>query len=209
MRGRCRPRTQRLKDSPGVIADRYETATVLFSDIVGFTELSAKLPPDELVKKLDTVFTRFDEIADQLGLEKIKTIGDAYMVAGGIPHPRADHAEAVCEMALRMRASIAESGEALHVRIGVHTGPIVAGVIGKKKFIYDVWGDTVNTASRMESHGVPGKIQVSAATRDATRGAFAFEMRGEIAVKGKGAMTTYFLEARREAEGERAATLPE
>lgn len=204
---------ERLKNEPDTtIADRFESATVLFSDIVGFTELSARLLPDEIVRRLDEVFTRFDGIADQLELEKIKTIGDAYMVAGGVPTRRADHAVAVCEMALRMRDALAElaagMAEPIAVRIGVHTGPVVAGVIGKKKFIYDVWGDTVNTASRMESHGVPGAIQVSAATYQATKDAFEYEERGAIAVKGKGEMTTYLLVGRRHAEPERVASLP-
>ena len=204
---------ERLKNEPDTtIAERFESATVLFSDIVGFTQLSARLAPDEIVRRLDEVFSRFDGIADELELEKIKTIGDAYMVAGGVPARRVDHAAAVCDMALRMRESLAELAprmpEPLAVRIGVHTGPVVAGVIGKKKFIYDVWGDTVNTASRMESHGLPGAIQVSAATYEATKDLFDYEARGAIAVKGKGEMTTYFLIGRRPLEEERVATLP-
>jgi class 3 adenylate cyclase len=204
---------ERLKKAPGVvIADRFTSATVLFSDIVGFTELSTRLTPEELVKRLDAIFTRFDALADQLGLEKIKTIGDAYMVCGGIPTARPDHAEAVCEMALRIRDCVAqlaeELGGDLSVRIGVHSGPVVAGVIGKKKFIYDVWGDTVNTASRMESHGVPGSIQVSEATFELTHAMFDFERRGTVAVKGKGDMTTYLLVRRKPPESERRAALP-
>jgi len=193
----------RLLAEPGVIADRFDEATVLFSDIVGFTELSSRLPPDELVRRLDAVFSQWDGIADELGLEKIKTIGDAYMVAGGVPSPRADHATAVLEMALRMRGSLAklspELGGELRVRIGVHSGALVGGVIGTKKFIYDVWGDTVNVASRMESHGSPGEVQVSESVYEATKDAFDFEPRGEITVKGKGAMKTYFLRGRRSA----------
>lgn len=205
---------ERLKNEPDTtIADRFESATVLFSDIVGFTELSARLAPDEIVRRLDEVFSRFDGIADELELEKIKTIGDAYMVAGGVPARRADHAAAVCEMALRMRDTLAElagkMAEPINVRIGVHTGPVVAGVIGKKKFIYDVWGDTVNTASRMESHSVPGSIQVSEATYEATKELFEFESRGTITVKGKGEMRTYFLLRRRPLAEERVAALPE
>lgn len=200
---------ERLKKDPGVvIADQFTGATVLFSDIVGFTQLSTRMTPEALVKRLDEIFTRFDEIADQLGLEKIKTIGDAYMVCGGIPLSRSDHAEAVCEMALRMRDCIDELGGELSVRIGVHTGPVVAGVIGKKKFIYDVWGDTVNTASRMESHGVPGAIQVSAATYAITKNDFDYETRGTISVKGKGEMETYLLLRRRAPESERKASVP-
>jgi len=215
---------ERLKNSPDkIIADRFTSATVLFSDIVGFTQLSSRLAAEEIVKRLDEVFSRFDGIADELELEKIKTIGDAYMVAGGVPARRSGHAEAICEMALRMRDCVAElareyasksSGEdepPLAVRIGVHTGPVVAGVIGKKKFIYDVWGDTVNTASRMESHGVPGSIQVSEATYEAAKDKFLFEPRGSITVKGKGEMTTYLLVGRKELviEDGRAASLPE
>jgi class 3 adenylate cyclase len=202
----------RLKKEPGiVIADRFASATVLFSDIVGFTQLSTKLPAEEIVKTLDEIFTRFDLIADQLGLEKIKTIGDAYMVCGGVPLARADHAEAVCEMAIRMRDCIdalrAERGSDLRVRIGVHTGPVIAGVIGKKKFIYDVWGDTVNTASRMESHGVPDAIQVSDATYEQTKTIFEFENRGTIDVKGKGEMKTHLLLRRVPLEEERGSVM--
>ena len=199
---------ERLKESPGVIADRFESATVLFSDVVGFTRLSASLEPDELVRRLDAIFSKFDELAGQLGLEKIKTIGDAYMVAGGIPVQRDGHVEAVCEMAMRMRDCLAAIDPEVEIRIGVHTGPVVAGVIGTKKFIYDVWGDTVNTASRMESHGVPGKIHVSEAIHEAVGHLFDLECRGEIAVKGKGNMTTYLLHARRALETEREASLP-
>jgi class 3 adenylate cyclase len=204
---------ERLKNEPGVvIADRFAGATVLFSDIVGFTQMSTRLSAEEIVKRLDEIFTRFDDIADQLGLEKIKTIGDAYMVCGGIPTARGDHAEAICEMALRMRdcvdALAVELGGDFQVRIGVHTGPVVAGVIGKKKFIYDVWGDTVNTASRMESHGVANQIHVSDATYAATKDVFEFESRGTIPVKGKGGMHTYLLLRRRSLDAERNASLP-
>lgn len=201
---------ERLKNEPDVtIADRFESATVLFCDIVGFTELSARLSPDEIVRRLDGVFTRFDAIADQLGLEKIKTIGDAYMVAGGVPGRRDDHADAVCDMALRMRESLTamDLDEPVRVRIGIHTGPVVAGVIGKKKFIYDVWGDTVNTASRMESHGMAGEIQVSEATYEATKERFDYDARGEVAVKGKGDMRTWLLRGRKEPEVSRAAII--
>lgn len=203
----------RLKNEPGVvIADRFASATVLFSDIVGFTQLSTQMTPEDLVKRLDEVFTRFDVLAEQLGLEKIKTIGDAYMVCGGLPLARSDHSEAVCEMAIRMRDCVAELAKELSfplsVRIGVHTGPVVAGVIGKKKFIYDVWGDTVNTASRMESHGVADAIQVSEATYELTKTLFDYQSRGVVVVKGKGAMETYLLLRRRPPDSERKASLP-
>ncbi len=205
---------ERLKNAPDeTIADRFDSATVLFGDIVGFTQLSARLAPDALVKRLDEVFTSFDGIADQFQLEKIKTIGDAYMVAGGVPARRDDHAVAVCEMALRMQQALAELAtkiaEPVELRIGIHTGPVVAGVIGKKKFIYDVWGDTVNTASRMESHGIPGGIQVSEATYEAAKHAFEFEPRGVIQVKGKGEMKTWLLVGRRALATEREASLPQ
>lgn len=191
---------KRLKVSDEAIADGHREATVLFSDIVGFTELSAKLSPAELVGHLDDIFSRFDDIAGALKLEKIKTIGDAYMVVGGVPVRREDHAAAVCEMALRMQEAIAKmppvAGTTLSVRIGVHSGPVVAGVIGKKKFIYDVWGDTVNTASRMESHGVPGEIQVSERVQELVRDQFVLEERGMIEVKGKGQLRTFLLRGR-------------
>ncbi len=187
----------RLKDETNVIADEFASASVLFCDIVGFTELSARLKPEELVRGLNSIFSRFDELADTFGLEKIKTIGDAYMVAGGIPMHSDDHAVRVCQMALAMRDGLRHlslaPGSELRVRIGIHTGPVVAGVIGKRKFIYDVWGDTVNTASRMESHGIQGAIHVSAATYEAARERFTFEPRGAMEIKGKGSMQTYLL----------------
>jgi class 3 adenylate cyclase len=150
---------------------------------------------------LNAVFHEFDDLAEKHGLEKIKTIGDAYMVAGGVPEPRGDHVEAVAEMALEMIAALARlktpTGDPLALRIGIQTGPVVAGVIGKKKFTYDLWGDTVNTASRMESHGSPGKIHVTQAVHERLEGRYAFEERGPLPVKGKGEMVTYFLTGRR------------
>jgi len=194
---------ERLKDAPGTIADRFDHATVLFADIAGFTPMSAQLSPQELVATLDEIFSAFDDIAHRHQLEKIKTIGDAYMVVGGVPRPRADHAQAVALMALEMCELVAArrfaGGRDLALRIGVHTGEVVAGVIGKKKFSYDLWGDTVNTASRMESHSVPGGIQVSEATRAALGDGFVLEARGTIEVKGKGPMRTWWLKARAEA----------
>lgn len=192
----------RLKNGETSIADGYEQATVLFADIVGFTPLSARLSPEALVARLNEVFTAFDAKCSELGLEKIKTIGDAYMVVGGLPDKRADHAVSVVKMALAMREVLADQrarhGDSLDVRIGVHTGPVVAGVIGTRKFAYDVWGDTVNTASRMESHALPGHIQVSDSTRVLVEHAFDLEDRGEISVKGKGAMRTWFVHRARE-----------
>jgi len=192
---------RRLKLNGGTIADGFAEVTVLFADIVGFTRLSARLPPERIVNMLNELFCRFDDLAGQLGLEKIKTIGDCYMVAGGLPELRADHAEAAAEMALAMLGIVAEladrTGETLSVRIGIHSGPVVAGVIGKRKFIYDLWGDTVNIASRMESHGVPGSIQLSGAARELLEGKYRLHHRGRIEVKGKGEMDTWLLEGRR------------
>ncbi len=189
---------ERLKADPGVLADHHDEVTVLFADLVGFTAHSADMPPTDLVGLLDAIFTRFDVLADAEGLEKIKTIGDAYMLVGGLPDPRPDHAEAVARVALAMQREIAAIASErdlgwLAVRIGIDTGPAVAGVIGRRKFIYDLWGDTVNTASRMESHGVPGRIQVTARTAGALGTAFELDPRGTIDVKGKGPMETYFL----------------
>jgi adenylate cyclase len=191
----------RLKDGEATIADGFREVSVLFADIVGFTELSSRMPPAELVSVLNSVFSRFDELAGELGLEKIKTIGDAYMVAAGLPEPRDDHAIVLVRMGLRMRDALdrlnEEQGLALAVRIGVHSGPVVAGVIGKRKFSYDLWGDTVNTASRMESHGEKGRVHVSQATARLLGDRFAVASRGTIAVKGKGEMETFFVEVER------------
>ncbi|WP_394822631.1 adenylate/guanylate cyclase domain-containing protein [Pendulispora albinea] len=194
---------ERLKREQGrTIADGFAQVTVLFSDIVGFTKMAERLAPSEVVRRLNAIFSTFDDMADRLGLEKIKTIGDAYMVAGGLPTSKDDHAHAVSEMALEMCRYMEEFsrelGEPVRVRIGVHTGPVVAGVIGKKKFIYDVWGDTVNTASRMESHGIEGRIQVTEATYERIKDHYDLEERGEIDVKGKGLMKTYWLRGRRD-----------
>jgi adenylate cyclase len=185
----------RLKRSEGVIADGFPEATVLFADIVDFTPLAERMDPEAVVRLLDRVFTRWDVLAARYGLEKIKTIGDAYMAVAGVPDPRPDHAAAVARMALEMSAGLPpERGARLQVRIGIDSGPVVAGVIGRSKFIYDLWGDTVNTASRMESTGEAGRIQVTERVRGALGPEFVLRRRGEVAVKGKRAMVTYFLE---------------
>ncbi len=192
-----KPIADRLKEDERSIADAFSDVTVLFADIVGFTELSSHTSPEQLVAFLNQVFSAFDGLAERLGLEKIKTIGDAYMVAGGLPEVRSDHARAVAEMALGMRdvaASITRpDGNPLQIRIGLNTGPVVAGVIGRKKFIYDLWGDAVNTASRMESHSTPSSIHVAPSTYELLKADYRFEPRGMVDIKGKGAMATYFL----------------
>ncbi len=191
------PIAERLKTSKGLIVDRFEAVTVLFADIVGFTALSSRTSPEQLVSMLNELFSLFDRLAEKHGLEKIKTIGDAYMVVAGIPHPIADHATAMTRMAIDMIAAIEEyaarTDSDLTIRVGMHTGSVVAGVIGEKKFIYDLWGDTVNTASRMESFGVPSRVHVSAATYEHARDEFDFEERPPMEIKGKGVMTTYLL----------------
>jgi len=188
---------ERLKREEGVIAEHFDAVTVLFADIEGFTRRSEGMPPDQLVRLLDEIFSTFDTLADAEGLEKIKTIGDAYMVVGGAPEPLPDHARAVARVALAMRRAIERIAESqpdgLRIRIGIDTGPAVGGVIGQRKFIYDLWGDTVNTASRMESHGSPGEIQLTARAAEALDGAFELRPRGTIDVKGKGPMETFLL----------------
>jgi adenylate cyclase len=195
------PIAERLKAGAETIADELKETTVLFADIVGFTALAARLPAAQVVVLLNETFSAFDDLAARHGLEKIKTIGDAYMVAGGVPRPRGDHAHAVAEFALAMREAMASLrerlGAAVEVRIGLHCGPTVAGVIGRQKFIYDLWGDTVNTASRMESHGVPGEIHVSQDAARRLESDFELKSRGTIEVKGKGPMQTFFLVGRR------------
>jgi len=192
---------ERLKDSDAIIADHYDSATVMFSDIVGFTALSEQLTPTELVDRLNRLFSVFDDLAEKYGLEKIKTIGDAYMVAGGLPELQDSHAKDVSSMALDMLEAVTEGNlltdQPLSLRIGIHTGPAVAGVIGIKKFVYDVWGDTVNTASRMESTSLPGCIQLSEQAAALLDKDFVLEERGTIEVKGKGPMKTYWLRGRR------------
>ncbi len=192
-----KPIAERLKDGDSNIANGFAEVTILFADIVGFTQLSEQISPRQLVCLLNEIFSAFDQLSDRNGLEKIKTIGDAYMVVGGIPMPRTDHAQAIAQMALDMQQVVArfntEHSVKLNIRIGINTGPVVAGVIGTKKFIYDLWGDAVNTASRMESHGLAGRIQVTQSTYECLRDEYQFEERGLIPIKGKGEMTTYLL----------------
>jgi class 3 adenylate cyclase len=191
------PIAGRLKRSPTTIADGYDDVTVLFADIVNFTAMSAAADPAEVVNFLNGLFSDFDDLVARHGLEKIKTIGDAYMVAGGLPMPRPDHCQAVVAFGLDMlevaRRCPAWYGEPVRLRVGVNTGPVVAGVIGRHKFIYDLWGDTVNIASRMESNGLEDVIQVTAAVRDRLAGQYDFEERPPMVIKGKGEMVTYVL----------------
>jgi len=192
------PIVARLKKQPGRIADQVDEACVLFADIVGFTPLAATLPGEELVDLLDVVFSRFDRLAAAEGLEKIKTIGDAYMVVAGLPLPHEEPVPAMARVAIRMRDAVREVAEtrgvALDVRIGFHVGPVVAGVIGEQRLSYDLWGDTVNLASRMESHGEPGRIQVTEAVVARLGEGFQLVERGPVAVKGKGDVRTWLLE---------------
>jgi len=191
------PIAERLKHKPQAIADGFDAVSVLFADIVGFTSLSATMHPHALVELLNRVFSRFDELARSHGLEKIKTIGDAYMAVAGLPAPRQDHPRAAAEMALAMRDEIGRFADGkLVLRIGLHAGSVVAGVIGVSKYSYDLWGDTVNTASRMESHGAPGAIHASAEFRACAGDGFVWEERGVIDVKGKGPMRTFWLARR-------------
>jgi class 3 adenylate cyclase/CheY-like chemotaxis protein len=199
------PIIARLNLGESMIADTIADATILFADLVGFTRLSTRLSASRLVRLLNVLFSDFDRLSVRFGLEKIKTIGDAYMVAGGLLAPCSDHAEAVADMALAMRDALQETsrriGEPLQLRIGIHSGSVVSGIIGTHKFIFDVWGDTVNTASRMESHGTPDEINVSAATYQMLQDKFTFHPCGWIDLKGKGPMEAYFLKGRRSQPG--------
>ncbi|HET7030394.1 MAG TPA: adenylate/guanylate cyclase domain-containing protein [Candidatus Limnocylindrales bacterium] len=197
------PRTiaDQLKASSQPIADQFGAASILFADVVDFTPLSARLPAVEVVGILDHLFSEFDALAERYGLEKIKTIGDCYMVAAGVPLPRPDHAQALATMALEMlevtRSSVDVGHLGLELRIGISSGPVIAGVIGRKRFLYDLWGDAVNTASRMESHGTPGRIQVTRGTWELLRDDFVGEARGTIQVKGKGPLEAWYVLGRR------------
>lgn len=190
----------RLKQKEEIIADGFGEVTILFADIVNFTKFSARISPQKLVGMLNIIFSAFDRLTLLHGLEKIKTIGDAYMVAGGLPLPQEDHAEAIAEMALDMLEEMSrvnsEIGEELSIRIGINTGPVVAGVIGIQKFIYDIWGDTVNTASRMESHGVVNSIQLTENTYKYLKDKYLCEERETIEVKGKGKVKVYLLKGK-------------
>ncbi|HEY0070143.1 MAG TPA: adenylate/guanylate cyclase domain-containing protein [Chloroflexia bacterium] len=192
---------QRLKQNPGVIADAFDEVSILFADVVGFTTISEHVPPEEIVPWLNEVFSDFDRLAARYGLEKIRTIGDSYMAVAGVPLPHPDHAGAVAEMALDMLAAAAgrkaPNGEPLHIRVGINTGHTVGAVIGLDKFIYDVYGDAVNTASRMESHGLPDHIQVTEAFYLRLKERYVFEERHTVQVKGKGEMMTYLLTGRK------------
>jgi class 3 adenylate cyclase len=194
------PIADRLKQGEEVIADDFPEVTVLFVDLVDFTQRSRETTPERVVQVLDDLFSALDALAERYRLEKIKTIGDAYMVVGGLPEPRPDHAQAVADMALDLREEVVRhrdpGGRPLALRVGIDSGPVVAGVIGRRKFSYDLWGDTVNTASRMESNGVPGCIQVTERTWRRLRDGYRFERRGPVQVKGKGELVTWFLVAR-------------
>ncbi|MFP5440314.1 MAG: adenylate/guanylate cyclase domain-containing protein [Gammaproteobacteria bacterium] len=188
-----------LRNSPAMIADRHPEVTVLFADIAGFTPWSSRQDPETVVAMLEKVFSRFDAKVQAAGAEKIKTIGDAYMVISGAPDPRADHAQVIARLALELLEEVRhvreETGIDINLRVGIHTGEVIAGVIGAMRFSYDVWGDTVNTASRMESHGEPGRIQLSADTRQRLGDDFRCELRGVVNIKGKGEMETWWLTA--------------
>jgi class 3 adenylate cyclase len=191
---------ERLKQGEGVIADGFGEVTVLFADIADFTSHAERSPPEATVALLNDLFSRFDALTESRGLEKIKTVGDAYMVAGGLPGPMPSHAEAMAELALEMLevagARRLPDGDPVRLRIGIDSGPVVAGVIGRRRFSYDLWGDTANTASRMETTGIPGCIQITERTRHLLGDRYQLTERGRIQVKGKGTMCTYFLSRR-------------
>ena len=188
-----------LKNESRTIADHYEEASVLFADMVGFTPLSAQLPPVEMVELLNEVFSYFDSLVDKYNVEKIRTIGDSYMVAAGVPRGRPDHAQALIRMALEMRDYIATHtfchNQRVNFRIGINSGSMIAGVIGRRKFVYDVWGDAVNIASRMESHGLGGAVQITQATYELIKDEFICEPRGTVNVKGKGEMDVWLVKS--------------
>lgn len=192
-----RPIAERLKGTPQTIADHFVAAPILFADVVEFTPLAQRLPPAEVVGILDQLFSQFDALVERHGLEKVKTIGDCYMAVAGVPDPRPDHARKAALLALDMRDVVATSAVAgrpgLELRIGINSGPVVGGVIGTKWFLYDLWRDAVNTASRMESHGTPGEIQITRATYELLKDEFDCRRRGTIPIKGKGQMETWYV----------------
>jgi adenylate cyclase len=196
---------EKLKTDTATIADQFSAASILFADIVDFTPFSDLMQPAEVVDILDHLFSHFDELADRYGVEKIKTIGDCYMVAAGVPTPRPDHARVMALMALDMREAMKSRDGVAHLglelRIGINSGPVVAGVIGRKRFLYDLWGDAVNMASRMESQGTPGQIQVTRATYELLVDEFELEARGTVPIKGKGDVETWYLVGRRQVPG--------
>jgi len=191
---------ERLQEGQSIIADSFSDVSVLFADLVGFTNFASQKTATETVKVLNQIFTQFDQLSLRHGLEKIKTIGDAYMVVGGLPEPQENHALAIAQMALDMQAAVAsfnvKNNQSFSLRIGINIGAVVAGVIGLTKFSYDLWGDTVNVAQRMESNGIPGEIQVTAAVYERLKDQFSFKLRGTIEIKGKGEMMAYFLVGR-------------
>jgi guanylate cyclase len=198
--------SEALKAGPRTIAEQFDEASILFADVVEFTPIAATMTPLSLVDLLNEVFQCFDALVDKYGLEKIKTIGDCYMVAAGVPRPRADHAQAMVNLALDMQAEVGRrtfGGRRLAFRIGINSGPVVAGVIGRKKFSYDLWGEAVNMASRMESHGQSGVIQISRNTFDLVGGEFDCEARGPIDVKGAGRVETWQVTGRKPVGGRR------
>jgi guanylate cyclase len=186
-----------LKNESRTIANHYQEASVLFADMVGFTPLSAQLPPVEMVELLNEIFSFFDSLLDKYGVEKIRTIGDSYMVASGLPRGRPDHAQALVHMALEMRDYVSthtfRNGHRVSFRIGINLGSMIAGVIGRRKFVYDVWGDAVNVASRMESHGLGGAVQITQTTYEFIKNGFVCEPRGTVNVKGKGDMEVWLV----------------
>ncbi len=192
-----KPIADRLQEGQSIIADSFSDVSVLFADLVGFTNFASQKSAAETVKVLNQIFSQFDRLSLEHGLEKIKTIGDAYMVVGGLPEPQENHATAIAQMALDMQAALAsfnlKHNQTFSLRIGINIGGVVAGVIGLTKFSYDLWGDTVNVAHRMESNGIPGEIQVTAAVYERLKDKFSFKMRGAVEIKGKGEMMAYLL----------------
>jgi guanylate cyclase len=201
-----------LKNESRTIADQYEEASVLFADMVGFTPLSAQLPPVEMVELLNEAFSFFDSLLDKYDVEKIRTIGDSYMAVSGVPRRRANHAQVLVRMALEMRDYIAthtfRHGQRVNFRIGINSGSMIAGVIGRRKFVYDVWGDAVNVASRMESHGLGGAVQITQATYELIRDEFVCEPRGTVNVKGKGEMEVWLVVSVKQNDQKAANALP-